>query len=426
MNRNVFIIGGGLSGLAASLYLARGGFAVTIFERRRFLGGRAITQLRQGYRFNLGPHAVFRGGAAMRVYHELGIPIRGGVVKGRGIALRGGERYRLPSGPFSMLATGLLTVRAKAEAAKLLVRIARLDPSRDHAMSVREWLDANVSDAVLRETMEALVRLATYSADTRQSAAFALAQLKVARRRVLYVDEGWQKIVDALHSAAVAAGVNFVTSSRIVRVDHDGGAVRGIEMGELELEDHADTMSIAMPDMHAYGGEGARIPADHVILAVDPATVRSLAGIEAGPFTPVNAACLDVALSRLPDPETTLAAGTDTPEYFAVHSRWAQLTPKGGALVHVARYGEGTEAELEALLDKLQPGWREVLVHRRYLPSMVVSNALVTPSMNRPTAATGVRGLYVAGDWVGDQGLLSDAALWSARAAAKAILATAS
>ena len=57
------IVGGGIAGLAASIYLARAGKTVTIFERRRNLGGRAVTQLRHGYRFNLGPHAVYRAGA---------------------------------------------------------------------------------------------------------------------------------------------------------------------------------------------------------------------------------------------------------------------------------------------------------------------------------------------------------------------------
>jgi len=39
--------------------------------------------------------------------------------------------------------------------------------------------------------------------------------------------------------------------------------------------------------------------------------------------------------------------GIDTPHSLGVHSQWAQLTPKGGALIHVARYGKATEAELE-------------------------------------------------------------------------------
>ena len=34
------IVGGGIAGLAASIYLARGGRTVTLFEKRRYLGGR--------------------------------------------------------------------------------------------------------------------------------------------------------------------------------------------------------------------------------------------------------------------------------------------------------------------------------------------------------------------------------------------------
>ena len=155
-------------------------------------------------------------------------------------------------------------------------------------------------------------------------------------------------------------------------------------------------------------------------------------------------ACLDVALSKLPVPRANFALGVDTPLYFSVHSAAAQLTPKGGALIHLAKYRKEQQAtdeeldgskprrtsaavedeqQLEELLDRMQPGWREVLVHRRFLPAMTVSNALVTPSAPRPSPITSVKGLYIAGDWVGDEGMLSDASLASARAASRAILA---
>src|SRR5438093_12511436 len=93
--KNVIIVGGGIAGLAASIYLARGGRTVTLFEKRRYLGGRAVTHLRHGYRFNLGPHAFYRGGAGSKVLAELGVPVRGGRPKVRGIALYGPQRYRL-------------------------------------------------------------------------------------------------------------------------------------------------------------------------------------------------------------------------------------------------------------------------------------------------------------------------------------------
>jgi phytoene dehydrogenase-like protein len=271
--------------------------------------------------------------------------------------------------------------------------------------------------------MEALFRLATYCNEPeRMSAAAALGQLRRAIRGVIYVDEGWQKIVDALHSSAVAAGVNFVTSSRIVALDIDG-AVRGIEFGELE-PDGQDTIDLRSP-RPSREHPGTRLAADTVLLAVDPATARDLIGEVSWPeMRTVTASCLDVALSRQPQPKKNFALGIDQPLYYSVHSRFAQLTPKGGALIHVARYGSGEESELEALLDEMQPGWRDLTVHRRFLPSMVVSNALIPPApAARPSSATPVHGLYLAGDWVGDVGLLSDAALASARTAAQAILA---
>lgn len=426
MSKNVIIVGGGLAGLSAAVFLARAGRTVTIFERRRYLGGRAVTHLRHGYRFNLGPHAFYRNGLGWNVLRELGIPVRGGIPKPRGVAILGGEQYKLPTNPWSLLTTSIFGPKTKAKAAMLLLRVRRIDPKPYASMTVREWIDANASEERLRQVLEAMFRLATYSdrADL-QSASAALAQLRLAIRGVVYVDEGWQKIVDSLHSAAVASGVNFVTSSRVVSVHHDGGSVRGVELGGLEVDVRNDTMSLAMPDM-TDPDKGTLIPAETVLMAVDPSTARELApDLDWPTSSAVTTACLDIALSKLPEPRNTFALGIDKPLYYSVHSKWAQLTPKGGALLHAMKYGEGTEGELETLVDEMQPGWRELIVHRRFLPAMTVSNALVEPEgrSSRMRAVTPVRGLYVAGDWVDEGGILSDAAFASARAAAKAILA---
>ena len=117
MAKNVIIVGGGLAGLSAAVFLARAGRTVTIFERRRYLGGRAVTHLRHGYRFNLGPHAFYRNGLGWNVLRELGIPVRGGIPKPRGVAILGDERYKLPSTPWSLLTTSIFGLKAKAKAA---------------------------------------------------------------------------------------------------------------------------------------------------------------------------------------------------------------------------------------------------------------------------------------------------------------------
>jgi hypothetical protein len=85
----------------------------------------------------------------------------------------------------------------------------------------------------------------------------------------------------------------------------------------------------------------------------------------------------------------------------------------------VATEPGGDERELEELLTLVQPGWQARTTARRFLPRLVSTNALVEASARRPEVdATGIEGAFIAGDWVGDKGMLLDAALASAREAA--------
>ncbi|HKI09130.1 MAG TPA: hypothetical protein VKA09_12100, partial [Nitrososphaeraceae archaeon] len=147
---------------------------------------------------------------------------------------------------------------------------------------------------------------------------------------------------------------------------------------------------------------------------------------------PVHLACLDVALSSLPQKDVLFALGIDSPLYYSVHSAAAKLAPENGALIHVAKYlgasiqskPKEDEKELEELLDLLQPGWRNVVVKKRPLPNMVVSNALVIAANSGLSGRADPKiedNLYIVGDWVGSEGLLSSASFASAKEAAQLI-----
>jgi len=60
-NHDVVVIGGGIAGLATSIFLSRKGKRVLLLERSKNPGGRAQTEVHDGFSFNLGPHALYRG-----------------------------------------------------------------------------------------------------------------------------------------------------------------------------------------------------------------------------------------------------------------------------------------------------------------------------------------------------------------------------
>jgi phytoene dehydrogenase-like protein len=177
------------------------------------------------------------------------------------------------------------------------------------------------------------------------------------------------------------------------------------------------------------GSNGEHRQGKVVLLALPPDAAAELlpssaALAEAAARRPVEVAALDVALRELPNPKHRFALGIDRPLYFSVHSLTARLAPEGGAVIHAMRYGisEQAEAELEELIDRMQPGWRDRTVHRRYLPRMVAAHG--HPEPGRPRIGVllpDVPGVYLAGDWVGEHELLADAAIGSAADAAAAI-----
>src|SRR5213593_909546 len=95
----VVVIGGGLSGLIASTLVARAGVPVVLLEKSATIGGRAVSRSKDGFIFNLGPHALYRAGHLRQTLKALGVDVRGAVpgVNG-GFVLRGGRRHTLPAG----------------------------------------------------------------------------------------------------------------------------------------------------------------------------------------------------------------------------------------------------------------------------------------------------------------------------------------
>jgi phytoene dehydrogenase-like protein len=409
--RPVIVVGGGLAGLTASLRLARDGLAVVTLDGSGQLGGRARTTVRDGFALNLGPHGLATRGPGTAVLEELGIDLPGGspAVHRARLLVQGAlvgplERRHGAGGLRSLAAVGRMAAETR-----------RGDPDG----SVREWLARQTLDRRARQALTVMARLSTYADSLDEQAADVMAEA-VRGGGVRYLDGGWGVLVEQLRKAAVAAGADVRPGAGVQavrRTEPDGWRV--VLRGGRVL----DAASVVV----AAGG-----PVDVAQLLTGPEA--DVVASWARRATAVHMAGLDVALAHRPA-GPSLVLGVDEPLYLSVQSDHSRIAPDGGAVVQVARFlrvGEHAPADtrprLEALLDQVLPGWREEVVHARYLPDLTVTHdgGLVVNGGRRGRpgpAVPGADGLYVAGDWVGTRGNLSQASIASAAAAATAAAA---
>jgi len=396
---DVIVIGAGLAGLAAGATATKAGSATLVLDAHA-AGGRARVTKRDGFVFNRGLHALYRSGAGWEVLRSLGIEPQGSSPPlGRYQALAGSKLHLLPTTPDSLQRTTLLRREDKEALAALLTRLPSLRPECQAGASVAQWTAGAGFRPEGVAAVHALVRLTTYASDMNTFAAdAAVAQLQCATRGVLYLDGGWAQLVTLLCSLCqVRTGIK----------------VTGVAPAAGRVE-------VATSD--------GRLTARSVIIAVGrPAAAMRLLPADPGwgDLGPeVTAACLDAGLRRVPEPGYVL--GVDAPVYASVQSPPARQAQAGQAVVGALRYG-ATEAKADrAVLEAhlARAGVREEdVVTSRFLPRMVVAGAAPIAARGglsgRPAVdATGVRGVYLAGDWVGPTGLLADAALASGQLAA--------
>ena len=409
MRARVVVVGGGIAGLVAAIDLARAGLAPVLLEASSQLGGRAQTRILDGCHFNQGPHALYVAGALNTMLAEFGVEISGGRPDvAAGLGLWGLEAHPLPIGlPRDAPAAPLDREEAVALASQLR-RIGRghYDGRGQPLRSITATWPRGVQTVI-----EALVRLTSYvHAPHLIDAKAALDQLRLSFAGALYLDDGWASLVAGLANQARRAGADVRTESRVSAVLREETGWRVERLGAAPVA--CDTVILAVP------------PPEAVAVA---ASSKTLAAISSD-LRPAQFMGLDLALSPGLRPRTSFALGMDAPTYLSVHSTAARLAPPDWVLAHLARYlapGEpptaAAMADLEHMADQLLPGWRSHETHRQRLLGHTVTHAIPGWQDGGRRADCRVAdsaGLFLAGDWIGEHGMLADAAAASARVAA--------
>ena len=286
---DAIVVGGGLAGLAAGATVARGGGRVVVLEAHQ-PGGRAQTSDRDGFVFNRGIHALFAGGEGKAVLDKLGVHVTGAAPPlNRYRLLADGAHHVLPLDPDGLVATTYLDTADKAQLADLFGRLPALDAQRLVGQAVGSWLAEVGLRPKVDLLMRALFRLSTYAADLDELGADAgIAQQQIAARGgVLYLDNGWARLVDALRSlvelrtGVEVSGITADTFGAVVHITDGWVRTRSVVLA-------AGTPKAArslLPDAPGWGDLG----------------------------DPVTAACLDVGVRRVPSPSYVVSV--DEPLY---------------------------------------------------------------------------------------------------------------
>jgi phytoene dehydrogenase-like protein len=412
---NVAVIGGGIAGLVAANELARAGKSVIVLEKSNRFGGRAMTVNKNGACFNLGVHAMYRGGAAEEIFQDLGLEIEGGSPNANGSVLWNNKVIPLSK----FILSHHLSWAGKIELVRLLAKIRKIDTSAIPSIRVRDWVEKEIRDPMTRHIFYALFRAGTYTqAPDHQMIGPVLNQVQRSFQKngALYLRGGWQTIVDQLREKAVHAGVMLMNNKSVTEIEHDG-SIRALKFADGESMDISHVIS-TLPPAEMYrllpGAENTALQhwKDQARVSV--------------------AACLDLCLKRLPQADRNVVIGIDQPVFYTNQSKVTKLSEDGTVVVHIIKHNgtggtdpKGDERFLEQTMNLIQPGWQKEIVAKQYLPNMTVAfDYMHVDRKDRfpGPAVPEIRGLYVAGEWASHGELLVDSAAASGRRAAHSVL----
>ena len=411
--QDVVVVGGGLAGLSAAAALAGDGMRVTLLERRPTIGGRAYSYLHPALEETIDSQHVVLGCCTnlldlcrmagtedkLRWYDELTFL----EPSGRRTLMRPGSLPAPLHQTVSFFRAPMLSLRDKAGIARGLLHFLRGYPA-DDTQSFATWLQqTGQTERAVRHFWEPIVLGALNDTFERCSTRYAG---KVFHESFLRSPEGGRLAIPTQPLSEFFAPVVELARGRGVRVEMRSGveAVQQSDDGQWEIRSGDQiykARAVLLAVDHQQAGrllQGVRGLPEHV-------QAPALASFLAAPITTVHL-WFDREVTEL---DHAVLLDTRIQWMFAKSRirRWEKSRGSYLELVISASWAElamGREAILSAALAEAK-----VFFPRMHEAKLIKSSVLkearatfsVSPGMDhvRPAQATGIAGLYLAGDW---------------------------
>lgn len=253
------VIGAGAGGLCAAARLAHAGLSTLLLESRDRVGGRASTEVIDGFKVNVGAIALELGGVFQETFDLLGAPLDIRVPEPASAFFLNRKVVDVSRGGWNILLGGLTR-----QAAKILEKFAeaRSGALPEDALTTEQWL----SGFTRNETVHAIFRnlcaaIFACNADELPAKAFlTYFTSKGAFKRFGFCPRGTIGVWEDLAASARIRGADIRLNTAVESIDIEDGEVRGV---------------VARPN-----GATLRVRSDIVISNTGPRRTVELGGAE--------------------------------------------------------------------------------------------------------------------------------------------------
>jgi oxygen-dependent protoporphyrinogen oxidase len=258
------VVGAGIAGLAAGYRLQEAGFQVRVLEAEAIVGGRMSTVHRHGFVLDQGASLLSRRYREMRrLAAEVGVADQLEITHDEMGFYRDGKVHRVRAhSRLDMVRTGLISLRSKAEAAKLLIDARRMAKQLDTGdLSKAAGLDSETLREYADRRMNAEVRDFIIDPSIRSLYGGTLDEMSSVELAFLIQNFLGARLMNSRR------GIGFLAEALAQRLDVQlNAAVTGIERGR-------GGVTVAWE----RAGEPSRVePADVCVVAVTAHTMARI------------------------------------------------------------------------------------------------------------------------------------------------------